>query len=287
MPSTRYSSTPRAGSREPWAGALPASPEPPGPAPARAPPATAGAPSGWWTAASRRDWCDGARSPGAVPTGPSAGPPAHYRGAWGPRRAWRAPSSTKPLTTQVPALLGVTPSPPAPAPPATGQRAQGCWPDPAGTRIPSPGCHGRDRGGAVLTRVLEHPSRVLSQQLHHAEAAPLQPARGKRPPSARGRRPPLGGPGHLAPPSRPAESGLPGPSWHQSLGRAAGLPLPHPRLPTPEPQGEKGSAAGHGGPGHTEGGLRLGEETPQQRGQRSPRRQCRSPASERGLRAAR
>lgn len=86
---------------------------------------------------------------------------------------------------------------------AGGPRAAG--PAQLGRGPPSPHRPGRGRGGLALTRVLEHPSGVLSQQLHHAQVTPLQPARGKRPPSARR---PDGGPGRLAPHSRPAGAEL-------------------------------------------------------------------------------
>lgn len=161
---------------------------------------------------------------------------------------------------------------------AGGPKATG--PAQLGRGPPSPHRPGRGRGGLALTRVLEHPSGVLSQQLHHAQVTPLQPARGKRPPSARR---PDGGPGRLAPHSRPAGAELaPKPCAEHPASRT------HSRGHPPGTASRNGERCGSWG-AQTHGGwpASLGEETPQGRGQRSLGRQCRSPAGERGLRAAR
>lgn len=124
-----------------------------------------------------------------------------------------------------------------------------------------------------------HPASCLSSSITlRSHRSSLHAGRGRRQLGAR----------TVAPVAwRPAAARR-GPSWHQSPVRSTRPPAPTPGATRAGTASRNGEHCGSWG-ARTHGGwpASLGEETPQRRGQRSLGRQCRSPAGERGLRAAR
>lgn len=185
---------------------------------------------------------------------------------------------------------GVTPAPPALAPPAGGRRAQGCWPDPAGDAhpvptLPRPRLRWRRAYTGSRTPIRRPVSAAPSRSGHTAPAWTQEeaavssaPARRRGPGGQAGVFPSVAPVAWRPAPAQPSRACL-GPSWHQSPVQSSGLPPPtwdHPH----QNRRQKGERCGSWG-ARTRGGwpVSLGEETPQRRGQRSPGRQCRSPAS--------
>lgn len=124
-----------------------------------------------------------------------------------------------------------------------------------------------------------HPASCLSSSITlRSHRSSLHAGRGRRQLGAR----------TVAPVAwRPAAARR-GPSWHQSPVRSTRPPAPTPGATRAGTASRNGEHCGSWG-ARTHGGwpASLGKETPQRRGQRSLGRQCRSPAGERGLRAAR